>query len=81
VQSEFLMLRNPIVRSPTVSEMARGYPTVRERPRILLIGDPNRDDNFGMSLAGAAVEVEEIARITDNARYRLPIAHRICGHV
>ena len=63
VQGEYLVLRNPIVRAPRLSDTARGYPTVRQPPRILLIGDPNRDDSSSMHLPGAQAEVEAIATV------------------
>jgi CHAT domain-containing protein len=59
VEGDFLALRHPIVRAPAgVSDMARGYPIVRQPARVLLIGDPNQSD--GMPLPGALTEVKEI---------------------
>jgi hypothetical protein len=65
VGDQFLSLRNPTIRSPvTVSNAARGYPTVRVPPRVLLIGDPDPGrDGLLHALPGAAAEVREIAAL------------------
>ena len=60
VGDQFLSLRNPTLRAPVgVSNTARGYPTVRVPPRVLLIGDTGEEDSFAR-LPGAAAEVREI---------------------
>jgi hypothetical protein len=53
-----LMLRNPVVRTPSsVSDAARGYPVVQSPARVLLIGDASGD------LPGARGEAEEIVEL------------------
>ncbi len=55
-----LVLRNPVARTPIgVSDNARGYPSIGQPPRVLLIGDPNRDDDA--ALPGARAETEAVA--------------------
>jgi CHAT domain len=62
IDGAFLILRHPVVRAPAgVSDTARGYPIIREPARVLLIGDPNRNDGRGLSLPSALAEVEDIA--------------------
>lgn len=61
VDGRFLVLRNPVVRAPVVSETARGYPLMRQPVRVLLIGDPNQEDGF--ALPGALEEVQQIADV------------------
>ncbi len=62
IDGRLLMLRNPVVRSPmSVSEDAWGYPILREPTHVLLIGDPNSDEN--LSLPGARKEISAIADI------------------
>lgn len=61
-----LVVRNPIVRAPVgVSDSARGRPMVSSPPRVLLIGDPNRDDTSTnlIKLPGANSETTTIAEV------------------
>ena len=60
VEGAHLCLRNPVVRAPIgVPDTARGYPMVNQPARVLLIGDTSEK----VPLAGARVEVEEIAKL------------------
>lgn len=61
IDDDFLLLRNPVVRMPGVSSEARGYPSLRGDVRVLLVGDPNRDD--GLRLEGAEREIRAIADV------------------
>jgi hypothetical protein len=70
IGGEFLRLRNPVVRMPNISNAARGYPNLRGRAGVLLIGDPNRND--GHPLEGAEREIEAIADVYgDQHRFKL----------
>jgi len=60
VKDEFLLARNPVVRIPSgISDDARGYPAIGSPVRVLLIGDPNKED-FDGSLPSAHQEVLEL---------------------
>ena len=69
IDGDFLLLRNPLVRMPGVSNAARGYPNLRGTVRVLLIGNPNRDDNPSLKegalppLEGAEREIKAIANL------------------
>jgi CHAT domain-containing protein len=60
VNGEFLLTRNPVVRTPPgISNEARGYPAMTAPARVLLIGDPNEKDVDG-HLPSARQEVLEL---------------------
>ncbi|MCK1388895.1 SIR2 family protein [Bradyrhizobium sp. 21] len=61
IGGDFLLLRNPVVRMAGVSNAARGYPNLRGNVRVLLIGDPNRNDD--LPLEAAEQEIKAIAKI------------------
>jgi hypothetical protein len=75
VDGQHLVLRNPLVRAPIgVSDAARGYPIVRQPARVLLIGDPNQSDEYGVAaLPAALAEVQELASVYSKAFCRVLI--------